>query len=443
MYRTLDPVRLALQGSPDLTLGIYPLVSDGVALGVIEITARTDVILDREDVLVALVGQSAMLLANAGVRNEAERALAGMSATLRLASDLLWAQTSTEAVRLTVDACAQHLASPIVGLLPDRDGLGWFLAATHGLGVRRRGQLRAVLNGATTRPGSQRPRLPSLRLHFRNVTRCRVVTAERAGVAILLVADAPASEDFLARTGALLGGVLKRIEGARPSMDQVSELGIAWTAHELRGPLVGARAALEQATDSEHVEGQELLRRTKEELRQLSEVIDPLLRWSAGGQSLERTRADLVEITRAAIRSPSLELGEGRVVLDGPEHLSVDVDPWQLRSAIANVVRNALMYSSSDASVHVAIESTNRQARVVIRDQGSGISREDARHVFDPLARGKTGRATRQGSGLGLFIARRVLEAHGGTISLRPSRSGAVFVLELPRSEERRERSAS
>jgi len=444
VFQTLSPVRMSLQD--DLTLGIFPLVSDGAALGVVEITAPGNVIRDREDVLVALIGQSALLLTSAGIRSEAERALAGMSATLRLASEMQWAQTPTEAVRLTVDACAQHLGSPIVGLLPDRDGWGWFLAATHGLGVRRRGELRMALNGMDTEPGRQRPRLSALRLHFRNVTRSREVTAQRAGAAVLLIGDVPpGSEDYLSRAGTLLGGVLRRIRETRPNPDQVSELGIAWTAHELRGPLVGARAALEQATEtSEHFEGRELLRRTKEELRQLSELIDPLLRWSPGGQTLERARADLVEVTRAAIASPSLELGEGRVSLDAPDRLLVDVDHWQLRSAIANVVRNALAYSPPEGEVNVTIESSDRYVRVVVHDHGPGIPQEERRQVFDPFSRGRTGRATRSGSGLGLFIARRVLEAHGGSISLRPARSGATFVLELPFSmSERRERSAS
>jgi two-component system OmpR family sensor kinase len=52
--------------------------------------------------------------------------------------------------------------------------------------------------------------------------------------------------------------------------------------------------------------------------------------------------------------------------------------------------------------------------------------------MFDPFSRGRTNGRTRTGSGLGLFIARRVLEAHGGSISLRSSKSGATFVIELP-----------
>jgi two-component system, OmpR family, sensor kinase len=138
-----------------------------------------------------------------------------------------------------------------------------------------------------------------------------------------------------------------------------------------------------------------------------------------------------------------LELGVDRVIFEGPKELYVDVEPGQIRSAIANVVRNALMYSPSGSPVGVRIEPSSRAAQVVVQDRGPGIPLTERDHVFDPFSRGDVGRSSQRGSGLGLFIARRVLEAHGGTISLRSSRSGARFVLEIPSMDERRERSAS
>jgi two-component system OmpR family sensor kinase len=107
-------------------------------------------------------------------------------------------------------------------------------------------------------------------------------------------------------------------------------------------------------------------------------------------------------------------------------------DPEQLRSAIANVVRNALIYSPAGSEVRVRVEDPNGSARVVVRDSGPGIPPGERETVFDPFSRGRTNGSAHHGAGLGLFIARRVLEAHGGTISLRPSKSGATFVLQLP-----------
>jgi signal transduction histidine kinase len=106
-------------------------------------------------------------------------------------------------------------------------------------------------------------------------------------------------------------------------------------------------------------------------------------------------------------------------------------DPQQLRSAIANVVRNALVYSPPATGVRVRVEASGDSARVVVRDEGPGIAAQERETIFDPFSRGRSASGN-QGVGLGLFIARRVLEAHGGSIALRPSRSGATFVLELP-----------
>jgi signal transduction histidine kinase len=434
VFQTLHAVHLPVRGSVGVSLGLFPLANDGVALGVVEVVAPTATFDERMDVLLAVVGESTLVLSGMQMRAETERALAGMSALLQLAADLLWAKTAVEVVRLVVHASHEHLRVPIAGLLPDRDGWGWFLAAADGLGVRRRSTLRATLQASSDEPTSRRLRIPSLRLRFREVSGCRDVVAVRVGTAVLLLGDVPdGGGDFLDGIGSLLEGVLPRmgLDGVRQSTDRSNELGIAWTAHELKGPLAGARAALDRATDTASVaEGRELLRRTKEELGQLSDLIDPLLRWSTGADTLKRQQVDLVEVTREAVVSSSLGIGPDRVFLDGPDQLFVRADPRQLRSAIANVVRNALMYSPIGTPVRVGIESEGRSARVIVRDRGPGISREEQGTAFDPFSRGRANGQT--GSGLGLFIARRVLEAHGGSISLRSSKSGATFVIEVP-----------
>ena len=81
-------------------------------------------------------------------------------------------------------------------------------------------------------------------------------------------------------------------------------------------------------------------------------------------------------------------------------------------------------------NVRVALE--NGSARVVVRDRGTGVPVDERDRIFEPFTRGRAGSGKRMGSGLGLFIARRVLEAHGGSIALRSSDSGASFILEIP-----------
>jgi K+-sensing histidine kinase KdpD len=443
VFRTGHAIHVPIQGSVGVSLGIFPLIHDEDTLGVVEVLGPTAMVQGRVDVLTALVGQSALVLNSAHLQSEAERALAGMNSLLQLASEFVWAATATEVIRLAVRACHDQVGVPIVGLLPDRDGWGWFVAAGEGVGSRKRATLHASVRTSQGEVDGKRLRLPLLRARFRHAVGGRQVVALRADPAVFLLSDVPdGHDDFLNGIESLVKGVIPRLGrlGSRPSP---SEMGIAWTAHELKGPLMGARAALDRATagTAREEEGRELLRRTKEELGQLSDLIDPLLRWSTGAEVLKRRRVDLVEATREAVASSCLGMPPHRVVVDAPDRLFVRADPLQLKSAIANVVRNALLYSPPDSSVNVRMDFEHRRARLVVSDSGPGIPDEEREAVFGPFQRGGSHGMARTGSGLGLFIARRVLEAHGGSIALRSSKTGASFVLELP--EEGWQQSAS
>jgi anti-sigma regulatory factor (Ser/Thr protein kinase) len=437
VFTTQRNLHLALPDSTGDSLAILPLVSNGARLGVVEVVAPTAILEARMDVLSALVEQSASVLDSAHVQTHAERSREGMTALLRLTSELLWAETATEGVRLTVDACHRHLDIPVAGVLPDRDGWGWFLAATKGMTTRKRANLRQTLRakGESAVHPMHPMRVPSLRRHFREVSGCRSAHAVRAGAAVLLLGDLPPEHgDFVDGASSVLQEVLPRLGLGGPRSPDLAadEFGIAWTAHELKGPLAGARAALDLAwARATGAENKELLRMVNEELAQLSDLIDPLLRWSTGTETLKLQRADLVDVSRRAVASSSLGSVASRVSIDSPDHLYVLADPRHLQSAISNVVRNSLSYAATGTPVMLRVESHGRTARVVVRDRGPGIPPEERKTLFSPFSRGRNG-LKRPGSGLGLFIARRVLEAHDGSISFRPSRSGAIFVLELP-----------
>ena len=111
---------------------------------------------------------------------------------------------------------------------------------------------------------------------------------------------------------------------------------------------------------------------------------------------------------------------------------SVRGDPERLRQVLMNLLDNAIKYSPAGDEVQVRAYAENGRARVDIRDSGPGIAREDQRLIFEKFGRVTTGN-TRPGTGLGLFIARSIAEAHGGTLEVAsaPER-GAVFTLELP-----------
>lgn len=438
VFRTQRPLLEPILGRAGATLGIYPVTHDGVALGVVEVVGPTAIMHERDAILSAIVGQSALVLNSARVQAEAERAAAGMSALLDLASELVWATTATQVMRQTVKACHDHLRVPVAGLFPDRDGWGWFLAASEGMSTARRAKLAASVMTSRAEPDGKPLHIPSLRARFRRSVGCRDVVTIRASSAVFFAGDVPGGhESFLDGLSPLVGGLLTRFgNGTRSRRRAPSEMGIAWTAHELKAPLLGAQAALDLVSQTPTRDGgQELLRKTRQELGQLSELIDPLLRWSSGTEMLRRRYVDLVEVTRGAVASSSLGVPSERIIVSATDRQFVRGDPHHLRSAIANVVRNALTYSPPHSFVKVSVESDYRSARVVVRDQGPGIPQDEREAVFEPFSRGRSPGEPRGGSGLGLFIARRVLEAHGGSIALRPSRVGATFELEIPVGE--------
>jgi signal transduction histidine kinase len=111
--------------------------------------------------------------------------------------------------------------------------------------------------------------------------------------------------------------------------------------------------------------------------------------------------------------------------------VSVEADEAQLRAALANVIYNALEYSRG-SPVHIHVDGDGTAARVVVQDDGPGIPEDEAATIFDAYTRGYSGRDVARGNGLGLFIARRIVEAHGGTLRLEPAAAGARFSFVLP-----------
>src|SRR5919106_1529171 len=195
-----------------------------------------------------------------------------------------------------------------------------------------------------------------------------------------------------------------------------------------------ATGALRGFLDLERSRGQgERGKRAYRELEDLLRQIDGLLRWASGSGSLHRRQADLMQLIReVAASGATVEEADGRLLIDGPDRAPILAEPGALRQAISNVVRNALRYSPPGTKVVIRVRQRPGSYVVSVTDRGPGVSPKETEAIFDPFVRGAAGRSRRGGKGLGLFIARRVLEAHGGGISVEPGRRGATFKLRLP-----------
>jgi signal transduction histidine kinase len=446
VFGSKRPIRIQLRDPAGWSIALYPLIADGAPIGVIEVVAPSKNLEERSEALDAVIGQSANVFRSVVDGQKSASTVRSMGIMLRLAADLLRAETPSSAVRSTVQRCFELFGTPIVGLLPDRSGSGWFMAAAGGVGATRRVMLRRYTEeiSALGRSRATRDRVAE---RFAVIVGRDLAEAVDAGSAVLLTVDLqPGRRAILQTACSLLSESLDHIGavGWARVRNEHLDLALACTAHELRGPLAGARAALDHVEmDDPGPQSRELLRQTTDELGPLADLVDPLLRWSAGPSSLHKRQVDLVRLVREVVASCTSVPEGTEVVIEAPDRLMIRADGPQLRGAIGNVVRNALAYSPPSAPVTVVVEDLDAVVRVRVRDQGRGVPAQERHLIFDPFARGGVGKSVRGGKGLGLFIARRIVEAHGGCIDLKPGRPGVEFCIDLPSSGGGRRLSAS
>ena len=368
---------------------------------------------------------------------------------LSIARNLVRAPAPGDAVRLVARLISDRYHRPVGGWLrlPGADGLT--LVVAHGLRPGRRAEVRRRLRFLPAWSEAPDPAKQIARRQFSSlaeVERVRVIDAEQA---LLLVGDpSPELQQALPALGVLLKHVLLRLEDGRLPTDQEGqlELGLAWTAHELRSPLLLARMVLDRLSqghdDAETME--KLLVQAREELDDLASLVDTLLPWAVGVGSFNRDAVDLRTTLEEAVHSCSVEAEKERVRIEAPEGVTLDANRDHLLSAVSNLVRNALAYSPEGTEILVEAQGRNGVVRISVRDEGPGVLPEEREAIFDPFTRGVAGRS-RRGGGLGLFIARRAVEAHGGIIWVESGSGmvGTTFHLEIPRDSGRRHPSAS
>lgn len=356
---------------------------------------------------------------------------------LGAARTLVDASTPEAAVRAATQACFQHVRRPVAAWLWKGGPSTLELTSVRGFGSRGRQVLRremAVLPRWGTLPA--RGRREALR-RFRTIIGSARVEAIDSGQAVLLAGGtAAASGEFLGLLGSVLEKTLDRLDEvveARRRNEQL-DLGIAWTAHEIRGPLLGAKWSVHSVLQgrADLGERREMLHGIERDLGQLATMVDELLRWSVGSGSLRKRKTNLTRLVRDAVRSCSLEAGQDRIEVRAPDRVVVRAHARHLRGALANVIRNALAYSPADGPVTVRVRGGRSAATVSVSDRGPGVEEDEREIIFDPFVRGTSVGGSRQHRGLGLFIAKRVIEAHGGKIWVEPGGRGTTISMTVP-----------
>ncbi|SHN25436.1 sensor histidine kinase [Cryptosporangium aurantiacum] len=239
------------------------------------------------------------------------------------------------------------------------------------------------------------------------------------------------------RLTAAVNGMLARIEDAvaarSRSEDQLRRF-VADASHELRTPLTSIRGYVQMLRQGivDERRRPDVLRRTDEEAVRMSAIVDDLLYLARlDVQPLLRAdRVDLVALVRDAV-SDALAAQPGRPTeLDLPQRCEVSGDTDALRQVMANLLGNVRVHTPPDAPVRISLTADETTVRLEVADRGPGMSERTAARAFDRFARGASATA---GSGLGLAIVAEIVEAHGGTATVRSEpQTGTTVAVHLP-----------
>jgi signal transduction histidine kinase len=236
--------------------------------------------------------------------------------------------------------------------------------------------------------------------------------------------------------GLVIARRIRALEAANARAENAERWRAALTsslAHDLRSPLTTIALALEMAGSDDEVP--ERLRPVLASATRQTDAIDRLAvslldlhRVEAGRLRLDLEDVALPELLkRVADLVGTGPVGTGSVGIDVAPEATVHADPERLQQVLVNLTGNALRHGRPPVTVTATCDGDI--TRIVVRDHGAGVPASARDRLFQPL---ETSLTDGSGTGLGLWTARLLTEAHGGTISYRPWAGGAEFCVELP-----------
>jgi two-component system sensor histidine kinase KdpD len=234
---------------------------------------------------------------------------------------------------------------------------------------------------------------------------------------------------------------LSRAEALRQS-DQLKSAILASVSHDLHTPLTSIRAAVDNLLESDLNWDREALNEfhliIREEVNRLIHLVQNLLemaRIEAGELHPVKEWGTVGEIFDNVLERSAFFLNKHQIVIELNERLPmIKVDSRLLAEVLANLVENAAKYSPDQSTIILRGTVEEEGLTITVKDHGPGIPAQDLAHVFEKFYRGtRQAGKKRDGTGMGLAIARGIVEAHGGRIWVEPPpEGGAVFGLRIP-----------
>ena len=269
------------------------------------------------------------------------------------------------------------------------------------------------------------------------------VGVQRAGV--LVARGLRSSERMAEGCAVLLGLALERERFVRlaraaeetKTSEQMKSTLLAALAHDLKTPVATARAAIENWAAAAGGTDSDSSRLAVDQLQALTRRIGELMDVVRVDSGIARPRRELVscgEIVEAAVsRFADALAGHSLFVDAAPPEAAVEVDPGQLTEALGHGLENAARYSPPGTEIRVSVSAEGSDVFLRVADQGSGVRETDRERVFERFVRLPEAEST-PGTGLGLNIARSLVQMNGGTLRLYGAPGGGtLFEIQLPR----------
>jgi signal transduction histidine kinase/DNA-binding NarL/FixJ family response regulator len=265
------------------------------------------------------------------------------------------------------------------------------------------------------------------------------------GALTLVRTSAPFQPDHLGFVQDLASRIAMALDNARLYRQareaiRVRDEFLSVASHELNTPLATLTLQLDEAFLHDRgpvsPDRQQGLERLQRQLARLAHLVANLLdvsRLTARRLTLERSSVDLAATARdvADQLAPELARAGCSVRLEAPAPVVGHWDPLRVAQVVTNLLSNAYKYGAGKP-IDVSVEAREERARLTVRDHGIGIPLDDQERIFERFERAVSA-SNYGGLGLGLYITRQVVEAHGGTIAVHSApAAGATFVVELP-----------
>jgi signal transduction histidine kinase len=220
------------------------------------------------------------------------------------------------------------------------------------------------------------------------------------------------------------------------TVDELTKL-FSILSHDLKSPIFSidgfSELLLADYADKLDEEGQDFLRRVRSSVQQMKKVLDEMSRMvKLLSRPTARRPTPLREIVEEVLLKYNYMIEDGGVKVDvGAEMPTADVDPEKMREALGALISNALFFTDRDKGqreISIAASNNGDGAKLCVRDNGIGIDPRYTGQIFDPGL--KLDKTRGGGPGYGLYLARKVAEEHGGTITVESAlEAGSTFCI--------------